>query len=115
LTRELPPLVGELKRRSLHVSWASYNRMLWDPAPRKVPAAAWRIRLAWFASLDVHVLSLTGTDGDRVELLVVPPEYSRKTAVRAMALAAASGNRSSPTQLLNTAAGGSVPSQTSRA
>jgi Family of unknown function (DUF5994) len=100
LVTEVPPLFAELKRRGLHVSRVGFNRALWETAPRKVRGNGGRIGLGWFSGIDPHLVSLTGSMGERLELLVIPPETSPESAARAMVLATTPRNRTSPTQVL---------------
>jgi len=104
LVAEIPPLFAELKRRGRHVSRVGYNRVLWETAPRKIRGVKGNIGLGWFSRMDPHLVSLTGSMGERLELLVVPPETSPESAARAMVLATATRNRSTPTQTLADAA-----------
>lgn len=104
LVAEIPPLFAELKRRGRHVSRVGYNRVLWETAPRKIRGSKGSIGLGWFSSIDPHLVSLTGSMGERLELLVVPPETNPEFAARAMVLATAPRNRSTPTQTLADAA-----------
>jgi hypothetical protein len=100
LATDLPPLVAELRRRGVRITRAAYHPELWEPAPRKIRADNRIVRLGWFRTIDPHLVSLTGSGGERVELLVVPPDTAPAAAARAMALAATRGNRSSPTAVL---------------
>jgi hypothetical protein len=104
LAAEIPPLFAELKRRGRHVSRVGFNRLLWETAPRKIRGGKGSIGLGWFSGIDPHLVSLTGSMGERLELLVIPPETSPESAARAMVLATAPRNRSTPTQTLADAA-----------
>lgn len=105
LAIELPPLVAAFGCRGIRITRVSYHPQLWDPALRKIRADDRIIRLGWFRNVDAHLVSLTGRNGERVELLVVPPATDPATAARAMALAITRRNRSSPTVVLAIAAG----------
>jgi Family of unknown function (DUF5994) len=100
LSADLPFVVAALHREGFRITRAAYNPALWDPAPPKMHAENRTVRLGWFNSIDPHLLSLTGGNGEHVELLVVPPDTAPLTAARAMALAAARRNRLSATAVL---------------
>lgn len=70
------------------------------------------VRLEGFHSQDQYVLRVTGSDGRRVTLLVVPPEAAVAAAHDAMLRAAGRGNTDRPVEIL--AAGGIVPDTTVR-
>jgi hypothetical protein len=53
---------------------------------------AGRVRLSGFTTAPAGLLIATRVDGDRVDLLVVPPDTHRATARAAMALAAQPAN-----------------------
>ncbi len=68
----------------------------WDSHPSRMDVAG-RVRLSWFTTQPAGLLIATCVNGDRVDLLVVPPDTHPATARAAMALAA------QPTNTLNTA------------
>jgi Family of unknown function (DUF5994) len=104
LERELPSLVAELQSRGHRVSRAAYHPDLWGPAPRTLRAAGRTLHIGWFRSIDPHLISLTGGTGERLELLVVPPDATDATAHRAMEIASTGRNRATPTAVLAAAA-----------
>jgi uncharacterized protein DUF5994 len=90
---ELPGLVlaidrvhGPVTRLMLHVhDWGSH--------PRRLAVAGPVLRLGYFASHPTGLLTaLCGRDGDRVDLLIVPPATSRDVADAAVLIAAGVGN-----------------------
>lgn len=103
LAESTPALVSALRGRGVRITRIAYNPAAWDSTLHKVPADDRLIRLGWFRSMDQHLISLTGSDGERVDLLVVPPGTEAGVAGRAMTLAAARGNRSTPTAVLEQA------------
>jgi hypothetical protein len=111
LAADLPSLVAEFRRRGVRITRVSYHPQLWDPASRKVRVGDRVVRLGWFRTIDPHLVSLTGSNRERVELLVVPPDTGSATAARAMALAATRGNRSSPTVVLAAADASGIRSE----
>jgi hypothetical protein len=65
----------------------------WNPRPRRLAVAGRRLRLGYFTSQPAALLTAFGAHGDRVDLLVVPPDTAAPTAEAAMALAATASNR----------------------
>ncbi len=59
----------------------------WDSHPPRMDVAG-RVRLSWFSTAPASLLIALRVDGDRVDLLVVPPDTHPATAQAAMALAA---------------------------
>jgi len=65
----------------------------WRDQPRRLGMAGRVLRLGYFASQSPFLLTaLCGDNGDRVDLLVVPPDTDAETADAAMNLAATTGN-----------------------
>jgi hypothetical protein len=65
----------------------------WRDHPRRLGMAGRVVRLGYFASQSPFLLTaLCGDNGDRVDLLVVPPDAGAETADAAMVLAATAGN-----------------------
>jgi Family of unknown function (DUF5994) len=65
----------------------------WDAHPRRLGVAGRILRLGYFTSQPTALLTaLCGDTGDRVDLLIVPPETDAGTADAAMVLAASTGN-----------------------
>ena len=100
LAQELPPLVTELERRGTHIIRATYHPATWDSVPRKLPVGGRLVHVGWFREIDRHLISLTGGNQERVELLVVPPGTDHTTAERAMMLAGRPDNHASPSEVL---------------
>jgi hypothetical protein len=65
----------------------------WGPRPRRLTIAGRRLRLGYFASQPTALLTARCDNGDRVDLLVVPPHTASSTAETAMTLAATASNR----------------------
>ena len=59
----------------------------WDCHPPRMDVAG-RVRLSWFSTAPADLLIATRVNGDRVDLLAVPPDTHPATARAAMALAA---------------------------
>lgn len=112
LATALPALMTAFGARGVRVTRVSYHPLLWDPAPHKMRVGGRTLRLGWFRSIDPHLVSLTGSNGERIELLVVPPDTAPVTAARAMARAVTRRNRASPTAVLAAAQDSGVRSET---
>jgi N-acyl-D-aspartate/D-glutamate deacylase len=91
---EIPGLVlaidalhGPITRLMLHTKD-------WDSHPRRLAVDGRLVRLGYFASQPIGLLTaLSGKAGDRVDLVVIPPDTAPETAEAALALAATNGNR----------------------
>jgi hypothetical protein len=64
----------------------------WDTHPRRLKVAGRVLRLGYFTSQNPSLLTAICGNGDRVDLLIVPPGTERHIADAAMILAATSGN-----------------------
>lgn len=103
---EIPGLVlaidglhGPITRLMLHGSD-------WDSQPRRLAVAGRLVRLGYFASQPVGLLTaLSGKAGDRVDLVVIPPDTAPDTAETAMTLAATVGNLIRAQDIVSTVAG----------
>jgi hypothetical protein len=61
------------------------------------------VHVGYFASQPTSLLTaLSGTSGDRVDLLIVPPDTDSRVAAAAMTLAAAPGNQIHARDILQT-------------
>jgi hypothetical protein len=107
LTVELPALVHVLAIRLGRVSRVAFALEAWDNPPRQITVDGNSVWLAGFHSQDQYVVHLSGSDGQRLSLLVVPPEADMGDAHDAMIMAARRGNADRPVELL--AFGGIVP------
>lgn len=77
----------------------------WDPRPRRLAVANRVVRLGYFASQPITLLTARCSSGDRVDLLVIAPDADRDIAEAAMALAAAASNLIHAQDLLAAAVG----------
>jgi len=107
LTVELPALAHVLAVRLGRVARVAFALEAWDAAPRQITVDGSTVRLEGFHSQDQYVVHLSGSDGRRLSLLVIPPEADTGDAHDAMIMAARRGNADRPVELL--AAGGIVP------
>jgi len=110
LSAELPSLVHVLAVRLGRVVKVAYPLEAWDVPPRQLTVDGKLLRLEGFRSQDQYVLHLTGSDGQRLSLLVVPPDVATDRAHDALIVASRRGNTDRPVEIL--AAGGLVPDST---
>ena len=80
----------------------------WDSHPPWMDVAG-RVRLSWFTSASAGLLIAIRVDGDRVDLLVVPPDTDLATARAAMALAAQPTNTIHDPDILTAVTDGQLP------
>jgi Family of unknown function (DUF5994) len=72
------------------------NRTAWDGTPCRVASGDRIVPVGWFQAVDVHTIILITASGDRLTLLVVPPEATAEQAAIALAMAALEGNSAYP-------------------
>jgi uncharacterized protein DUF5994 len=104
LSAELPALVHVLGVRLGRVTRVAFPLDAWATTPRRITVAGGTVRLDGFHSQDKDVVHVSGSDHQRLSLLVVPPDAAAAAAHDAMMTASARGNADRPGQLL--AAGG---------
>jgi hypothetical protein len=90
---ELPGLVLAIDKLRKPVIRLVLNAAGWDPHPRRLEVAGRVRRLGYFTSQPAALLTARCDNGQRVDLLVVPPDTARRSAEAAMVLAATAGNR----------------------
>lgn len=74
LPAELPGLLATLTGRTGPVALVGYHRSAWDAAPERCDVAGRSIGLEGFSSNSPATVLVIGATGQRVTLLVVPPE-----------------------------------------
>lgn len=89
---ELPGLVLAIDRLRGPVTRLVLSAHGWDSQPRRLRAGDRVLRLGYFSSQPVSLLTALCGNGDRVDLLVVAPGTEPGTADAAMLLAATTGN-----------------------
>ena len=105
---ELPGLILALDERhgpADPITRIMLNMADWNLSrPRRLrvdgPAGSRVVRLGWFATMPVGLLTATSTGGQRTDLLTVPPDTSEQDARTAMEQTAQAGNRSHTPALL---------------
>lgn len=89
---ELPALIRAVQVHRGHLSHLLLHADGWDSTPRRLHVDGRVIRLAWFTSGPVGLLTTICPGRDRVDLLVLPPDTPADRAEIAMAAAADAGN-----------------------
>lgn len=89
---ELPGLVLAIDRLRGPVTRLVLSAGGWDEHPRRLGVAGRVLRLGYFSSQPTALLTALCDNGDRVDLLVVPPDTEAGTADAAMVLAATTSN-----------------------
>lgn len=77
---ELPGLILALGDRSGPVTRLMLGLAGWDSRPRRLDLAGRVVRLGWFTTQPVGLLTAICATGDRVDLLVVPPDTGAAAA-----------------------------------
>jgi uncharacterized protein DUF5994 len=101
LTAELPALAEVLAVRLGRVVRVAYALSSWDPTPRRFEVDGGRTRLEGFTYQDRNIIHVTGSNGGRISLLVVPPNTADAAGHDAMMAAAHRGNADRPEDILN--------------
>jgi hypothetical protein len=100
LSVELPTLVHVLGVRLGRVTRVAFALDAWPATPRRITVDGGTVRLEGFRSQDKNVIHVSGSDRQRLSLLVVAPETATVVAHDAMMTAAARGNADRPGHLL---------------
>jgi hypothetical protein len=91
---ELPGLVLAIDSIRGLVTRLGLSAAGWNGHPRRLGVNGRVLRLGYFTSQSMFLLTaVCGYNGERVDLLVIPPETRFESAVAAMALAASTANR----------------------
>ncbi|HEX5997215.1 MAG TPA: DUF5994 family protein [Jiangellales bacterium] len=89
---ELPGLVLAIDKLRGPVNRLVLSADGWDDQPRRLGVAGRVLRIGYFTSQPTALLTALCDNGDRVDLLVVPPDTKAGTADAAMILAATTSN-----------------------
>ena len=104
LAAELPELAEVLSVRLGPVNRIAFAAEAWAPSPpRRLPLDGRQVRLEAFRYQDKDIVYLSGLDGRRICLLVIPPEAGDAAGHDAMMTAARRGNADSPASILRNA------------
>jgi hypothetical protein len=99
LAAELPRLLTVLSVRLGRIERVSYHLSDWDPTIRKISFSGGVVRLAGYRSQHPDTVDVIAA-GQRVSLLVVPPEAAAQTAHAALMAAGRRGNTADVEALL---------------
>jgi hypothetical protein len=106
LGAELPALLDVLWTACREVDRVTYSLPSWDPAPRQMRVAERTVNLRGFRRVDPSMLTLfDASGGERINILVVPPEADADFAERVLQLAGGVGSVEPPGRILELAAG----------
>ena len=100
LTVELADLVDNFPPQFGHIGRALVSPPDWDPAPRRIPARGWSVKVGSLPRDDTHLVCLTTSDRTLLRVLVIPPSFSQGQGEEALLAAATRGNAHSATELL---------------
>jgi uncharacterized protein DUF5994 len=89
---ELPGLVLSIDKLHGPITRLVLRADGWGSHPRRLGVAGRILRLGYFTSQPADLLTAFCANGDRVDLLVVPPGTARSIAGAAMVLAASTNN-----------------------
>jgi hypothetical protein len=101
---ELPGLILAIDKVRGPITRLILSIKGWEERPRRLSVTGRRLRVGYFTSQPSALLTALGDNGNRVDLLVVPPDTAASTAEAAMALAATASNRIHAQHLLAAAA-----------
>jgi hypothetical protein len=107
-TIELPQLILALNHDHSPVRRVLLGPAGWDSHPLRIPVAG-RVRFVWFTAQPANLFFALRSNGDRIDLLVVPPDTRPATARAAMALAAQPANTIHAPDILTAVAAGQPP------
>jgi Family of unknown function (DUF5994) len=112
LAEELPALAEMLAARWGAVYRVAFAMSAWGPTPRQVHVDGRRVRLDGFGFQDKDIVHVSGLDGRRLSLLVIPPDAADTAGHDAMMTAGRRDNADSPATILaasGVSAGESIP------
>jgi hypothetical protein len=106
---ELPGLILALDDRRGRVTRVMLGPAGWDSHPRRLGVAGRVVRLGWFTTQPIGLLTALCGNRDRVDLLVIPPDTGVVTAQAAMTLAARAANTIHAPDILTALTGRRTP------
>jgi hypothetical protein len=105
---ELPQLILALNEDQSPVRRVLLGPAGWDSHPLRIPVAG-RVRFVWFTAQPAGLLCALRSNGERIDLLVVPADTHPVTARAAMALAAQPANTVHAPDILTAVTAGQPP------
>ena len=100
LEAEMSDLVHQFPRIDGRISRAVYSTPDWDTPPRELTAGQGAIEVRASPRDDTHVLIVELSDGRRLTLLVVPPDFTPGQGAEALLAGSTAGNRHTASELL---------------
>ncbi len=88
LSLELPVLLASLSPRLGHAVLVSFDEQAWDDSPQHLRIDEQAVLLEGADSKTSDRVTVVGADGDRLILLVVPPDTAAPAAMQSLAKAA---------------------------
>jgi Family of unknown function (DUF5994) len=82
------------------IARVALNLTVWDRTLYRVAGGDRIVPVGRFRAVDVHTIILITAGGDRLTLLIVPPEATAEQATIALAMAAIDGNSARPAAIL---------------
>jgi Family of unknown function (DUF5994) len=99
---EFPGLIRAIDDRCGRVTRLMLGPAGWDSQPRRLSGAGRVVKIGWFSGQPAGLLTAFCGNGDRTDLLVVPPGTAEADALAAMELAASAANRIHAPDILTT-------------
>ncbi|MGV0740685.1 DUF5994 family protein [Mycobacterium syngnathidarum] len=100
LSAELPDLLAVLSVRLGRIDRVLYHLNAWADAPRKLTTGGRAVRLDGYRLQPINTIEVLGLEGDRLTLLVIPPDTDVNDAHRTMMTAAQPHNAATVDGLL---------------
>lgn len=100
LAAELADVAADLADRMGRIERVAYALSAWNAAPRRVELKGFRVRLEGFTYQDRNLIHVTGANGGRISLLVIPPETTANAGREALMIAGHPDNTDHPTDIL---------------
>jgi hypothetical protein len=100
LAAELPALTTVLAVRLGPITRVTFASPAWRTVPNDSKVDGRLVRLVALRSQDKNIVHVSGSDGQRVTLLVVPPEAADQNGHDAMMLASRRANTDGPAAIL---------------
>lgn len=82
----------------------TYNHDAWDPTGRRVAYHGRWVKLGWFTMTDPHLVTVSMSGGERVQMLVLSPDMAAGPAATAMAMGADGANQLDADGIISAAA-----------
>jgi len=101
LESEVSDLVQQFPPTSGRISRAVYSLRDWDTAPSELVAGQRVVEVGASPRDDTHVLVVQLSDGGRLTLLVVPPDFTPGQGEEALLAGSTAGNRHTAGELLH--------------